>query len=330
MGQTLSEPVVEKHTTADEDERIAYGASAMQGWRISMEDAHTTILKMDGSKTGKHISFFAVFDGHGGPSVAKYSGQEVHQRIAREDAYANGDYAAALKAGFLGTDEDLRADASFQHDPSGCTAVACIITDDWRIFVGNAGDSRAVLSANGVVVPLSFDHKPVNPEESERIYNAGGFVEFGRVNGNLALSRAIGDFEFKLDPNLPAEKHIVTANPDITERQLLDTDEFVVVACDGIWDCMSNQEVVDFVRQKIARGVDIPQICEALMDHCLAPDSELGGVGCDNMTVVIVALLKGRTKEQWAKDIASKVQLTDTPPVNGTPDGVQEGNASKS
>ncbi|KAI8589732.1 phosphatase 2C-domain-containing protein [Geranomyces variabilis] len=316
MGQTLSEPVVEKHTTEDEDERIAYGASAMQGWRISMEDAHTTILKMDGP-SGKHISFFAVYDGHGGPNVAKYSGAEVHQRIAQEESFAKGDYQAALKAGFLGTDDDLRADASFQHDPSGCTAVAVLITDDWRIIVANAGDSRAVLSANGTVVPLSFDHKPVNPEESQRISAAGGFVEFGRVNGNLALSRAIGDFEFKQNTNLPAEQQVVTANPDITERQLLDTDEFVVVACDGIWDCMSNQEVVDFVRKKIAQGVDIPQICEAIMDHCLAPDSELGGVGCDNMTVVIMALLKGRTKQQWAQEVASKVQLTDDASPNG-------------
>ncbi|KAJ3014574.1 Protein phosphatase 2C 2 [Thoreauomyces humboldtii] len=302
MGQTLSEPVTEKHTTADEDERIAYGASAMQGWRISMEDAHTTILRMPDSD--KHISFFAVFDGHGGSNVAKYSGQHVHERVAKEDAYAKGDYAAALKAGFLGTDVDLRADERLQNDPSGCTAVAALITDDWRIFVSNAGDSRAVLSANGTAVPLSFDHKPVNPEETQRIVAAGGFVEFGRVNGNLALSRAIGDFEFKQNGSLPAEQQIVTVNPDITERKLLDTDEFVVVACDGIWDCMSNQEVVDFVRQKVVDGLKIQEICEAMMTICLALDSELGGVGCDNMTVVIVALLKGRSTEQWAVDVA--------------------------
>ncbi|KAJ3009920.1 Protein phosphatase 2C 2 [Thoreauomyces humboldtii] len=314
MGQTLSEPVTEKHSSADEDERIAYGASAMQGWRISMEDAHTTILKMTApDSSSKHISFFAVFDGHGGSNVAKYSGENVHNRVAAEPHFYDADaadYASALKNGFLGIDTDLRKDDRFNNDPSGCTAVAAIITDDWRIIVGNAGDSRAVLSANGVAVPLSFDHKPVNPEETQRITAAGGFVEFGRVNGNLALSRAIGDFEFKKSSNLPAEQQVVTANPDVTERKLLDTDEFVVVACDGIWDCMSNQQVVDFVRQKVVAGLSLQQICETMMEHCLASASDLGGVGCDNMTVVVVALTKshGGSKDKWAEEVATRAK----------------------
>ncbi|KAJ3284216.1 Protein phosphatase 2C 2 [Borealophlyctis nickersoniae] len=321
MGQTLSEPVVEKHTSEDKDDRLIYGASAMQGWRISMEDAHTTILKLEDAKTGRHLSFFAVYDGHGGQSVARYSGQKLHQRIVNDENYKSGNYAVAIKQGFLGTDTDLRADPDFANDPSGCTAVTALITDDWRILVGNAGDSRAVLSANGQAFALSHDHKPVNPEESARIIAAGGFVEFGRVNGNLALSRAIGDFEFKQNQNLPPEQQIVTANPDIIERKLADTDEFVVIACDGIWDCMTNQDVVDFVRTRVAQGQELGAICEALMDHCLAPDSELGGVGCDNMTVVIVGLLKGfKNKEEWYESIKRKVE------ANGPVDGAAAGN----
>jgi protein phosphatase 2C family protein 2/3 len=70
-------------------------------------------------------------------------------------------------------------------------------------------------------------------EETQRITAAGGFVEFGRVNGNLALSRAFGDFDFKKSEDLPPENQIVTANPEILERQLVDGDEFIVVACDG-------------------------------------------------------------------------------------------------
>lgn len=80
---------------------------------------------------------------------------------------------------------------------------------------------------------MSYDHKPQNQEEIKRIINAGGFVEFGRVNGNLALSRAIGDFEFKQNANLPAELQAVTANPDIMDVQLTEADEFMVMACDG-------------------------------------------------------------------------------------------------
>ncbi|KAI9004682.1 phosphatase 2C-like domain-containing protein [Gaertneriomyces semiglobifer] len=305
MGQTLSEPVTDKHSSEGKDERLWYGASAMQGWRISMEDAHTTILKLPSDDNpAKHVSFFAVYDGHGGRGVAVYSGDRLHQNIMRCEEYKQGDYKSALKAGFLGTDADLRSDPELQRDPSGCTAVAALITDDWRILVGNAGDSRAVLSSNGKAVPLSFDHKPVNPGESQRIIAAGGFVEFGRVNGNLALSRAIGDFEFKNNKNLPPEQQVVTANPDILERQLTDEDEFVVIACDGIWDCMTNQEVVSFVRQRINKGLtNLSTVAEQLMDHCLSSDSELGGVGCDNMTVVIVALVKGKGVDRWKADI---------------------------
>lgn len=59
------------------------------------------------------------------------------------------------------------------------------------------GDSRAILSVNGLAEPLSYDHKPANEAEAARIIAAGGWVEFNRVNGNLALSRALGDFIFK-------------------------------------------------------------------------------------------------------------------------------------
>ena len=72
------------------------------------------------------------------------------------------------------------------------------------------------------------------PAEKARIQAAGGFVDFGRVNGNLALSRAIGDFEFKKSADLPPEQQIVTAFPDVTEHELGEDDEFLVVACDGM------------------------------------------------------------------------------------------------
>lgn len=98
---------------------------------------------------------------------------------------------------------------------------------------GNAGDSRSVLGIKGRAKPLSFDHKPQNEGEKARICAAGGFVDFGRVNGNLALSRAIGDFEFKKSADLPPEQQIVTAYPDVTVHEISDDDEFLVIACDG-------------------------------------------------------------------------------------------------
>ena len=85
----------------------------------------------------------------------------------------------------------------------------------------------------------------------------------------------------------------------MTERQLTPDDEFFVMACDGIWDCFSNQQVVNFVREGIARGDNLDHICENLMDHCLAPKSNLSGIGCDNMTLLVIGLPLGESKEAW-------------------------------
>lgn len=81
----------------------------------------------------------------------------------------------------------------------------------------------------------------------------------------------------------------------------------MVLACDGIWDCMTNQQVVDFVRDGIKQKKSLKEICEELMDECLADHSDIGGVGCDNMTVIIVALLQGKTSDQWFEHIGEKV-----------------------
>lgn len=321
MGQTLSEPVKEKHTSFGEDDTLVYGISEMQGWRISMEDAHATILNLDEKTGDEKASFFAVYDGHGGATVAKYTGETLHTRLAATEEYKAGKYEEALKRAFLATDEDLRANPAFANDPSGCTAVAALLvagpTQDTtsqqektarRILVANAGDSRSVLSVKGESKAMSQDHKPGNKGENARIVAAGGFVELGRVNGNLALSRAIGDFEFKQNYSLEPEQQIVTADPEIISHDIDGEEEFLVVACDGIWDCLSSQQVVDFVRRQIANGKDLKDICEEAIDRCLAPDSQIGGVGCDNMTICIVALLGGKTKEQWYAWVKDRVE----------------------
>lgn len=89
----------------------------------------------------------------------------------------------------------------------------------------------------------------------KRISAAGGWVEFNRVNGNLALSRALGDFVFKRNETKKAEEQIVTALPDIEIKDITKDHEFLVLACDGIWDVMSNEEVLDFVRERIAQSI---------------------------------------------------------------------------
>ncbi|KAF8133793.1 PP2C-domain-containing protein [Boletus edulis] len=280
----------------------------MQGWRITMEDAHAAVLTLKEGTKEKN-SFFGVYDGHGGSTVAKFAGKNVHKRLLAEEAYRKKRYDEAMKRAFLGTDEDLLADPAHTRDPSGCTAVAALLTHDNKIYVANAGDSRSVISVKGEVKPLSYDHKPSNDTERARIVGAGGYIEFGRVNGNLALSRALGDFEFKKNYSLIPQKQAITSDPDVTVHEITNEDEFLVLACDGIWDCLTSQQVVDVIRLKISEGKELSEIGEAICEHCLAPDTSSGtGIGCDNMTVLIVAILNGKTKQEWYDWITDRVK----------------------
>ncbi|RMJ28032.1 phosphatase 2C [Aspergillus sp. HF37] len=293
-----------------------------------MEDAHSAVLDLrakhanaidEPTEPDKRLALFGVFDGHGGDKVALFAGENIHKIVARQESFANGDIEQALKDGFLATDRAILEDPKYEEEVSGCTSAVSIISKH-KIWVANAGDSRSVLGVKGRSKPLSFDHKPQNEGEKARISAAGGFVDFGRVNGNLALSRAIGDFEFKKTAELSPEQQIVTAYPDVTVHELSDDDEFLVIACDGIWDCQSSQSVIEFVRRGIAARQDLYRICENMMDNCLASNSETGGVGCDNMTMVVVGLLNGRSKEEWYNQIAQRVAEGDGPSeFRGTP-----------
>merc|ERR1712224_553609 len=102
---------------------------------------------------------------------------------------------------------------------AGCTVNIVLIVDN-TIYCANAGDSRAYLFSNGKVIPLSRDHKPENLEERRRITAAGGFIQNGRVNGNLNLSRAVGDLEYKKVKGKKPSEQPISALPDIEKRKL--------------------------------------------------------------------------------------------------------------
>lgn len=296
MGQTLSEPVTTKDTKELENHLVKVGSSCMQGWRINMEDAHTHIL---GLADEEDSAFFAVYDGHGGAKVAQYAGEHLHETIIDQTAYKRGDLTTAMRDAFLMIDNNMKNDENLKDELAGTTAIV-VIMKEGKLHTANVGDSRGVVSISGHARALSQDHKPCLEEETNRIIAAGGWVEFNRVNGNLALSRALGDFIFKRNDSKAPEEQIVTALPDITVTDITPETEFLVLACDGIWDVLTNQEVVDFIRPRIAQKMDPAQICEELMTRCLAPDCQMGGLGCDNMTVVLVCLLQNKTYEHLA------------------------------
>ncbi|GJQ67351.1 hypothetical protein Trydic_g19493, partial [Trypoxylus dichotomus] len=181
----------------------------------------------------------------------------------------------------------------------GTTAVVALVKGN-KLYVANAGDSRCVLCRNGEAIEMSKDHKPEDKPEYNRIKKAGSEVSSdGRVDDGLNLSRAIGDHAYKKQKDLSEREQAVIALPDVKTLTLEpNQDEFMVLACDGIWNVLSSQEVVEFVRSRIQKGHEkISTICEELFDHCLAPDaSYFDDKGCDNMTVVIVQF-----KSKWQR-----------------------------
>ncbi|KAG8536741.1 hypothetical protein GDO81_025765, partial [Engystomops pustulosus] len=156
-------------------------------------------------------------------------------------------------------DEEMMPGMDGKEEPgsdSGTTAVVALIRGK-QLIVANAGDSRCVLSEGGKAVDMSYDHKPEDELELARIKNAGGKVTMdGRVNGGLNLSRAIGDHFYKRNRNLPPEEQMISALPDIKVLTLNEEHEFMVIACDGIWNVMSSQEVVDFIQERINQPDD--------------------------------------------------------------------------
>ena len=118
---------------------------------------------------------------------------------------------------------------------SGCTACVALIRGNY-LHVANAGDSRCVVSRDGVAIDMSIDHKPEDDVERNRIEKAGGHVTAdGRVNGGLNLSRALGDHTYKETEGLPLKEQMISPEPDVKKLELTEKDEFLIVACDGIW-----------------------------------------------------------------------------------------------
>lgn len=253
----------------------------MQGWRLNMEDAHITDADF-----GPEMSLFAVFDGHGGPEVAKYCERHFGPELKKNPNFEKGRYDAALKDTFLKMDEllltnegqaelrSLKADGEPSESCAGCTANVVLLVGN-TVYIANAGDSRAILWSGGRVIALSEDHKPENEIERNRINQAGGFIIEGRVNGNLNLSRAIGDLEYKKNPGLKQTEQLISAEPDIVSRELTSEDEFIVMGCDGVWEILTGLEICTIVDERFSGSKDgkVSAVVEEILDRSLAPDT---------------------------------------------------------
>ncbi|SBS85836.1 protein phosphatase PPM2, putative [Plasmodium malariae] len=182
----------------------------------------------------------------------------------------------------------------------GSTAIVAVILKGYLI-VANAGDSRAIVCFNGNSLGMSTDHKPHLQEEETRIKKAGGYISNGRVDGNLNLTRAIGDLHYKRDPFLPQKDQKISAFPEVTCVTLTPDDEFLFLACDGIWDCKDGQDVVGFVKTRLEKFEE-PTNEETHMEKIGNHEKNITSATSDN----IVSSVKNDEENKW-KDIENNL-----------------------
>ena len=309
-------PTLEFHHRLEENAHYKVAVSEMQGWRNNMEDSDHCKL---GIRDKVDEAQFGVFDGHGGDFVAKVCGTKVHTDIEEQREYNKGEFHTAIQKGFIQTDKELlEADEDERpgrNDFTGSTAVFAIIGNK-KLYCGNIGDSRAVACVYGHPYQVSIEHKPWSQEEMDRVARAGGFIRDGRVNGNLALCRALGDFYFKKSKKLATQDQMVCCFPDVTVRDVTPDYEFLILACDGIWDVYTNREAVNFVRDRIADGVKLEDICHQMLLTVCAPESTFTGLGADNMTLIIVLMKHGGSEEEARKKCFRPPIFPPPPPMN--------------
>ncbi|XP_029699334.1 integrin-linked kinase-associated serine/threonine phosphatase 2C isoform X1 [Takifugu rubripes] len=288
--------------------------AARRGERDEMQDAHVLLPDMGACLAALphnvcRVSYFAVFDGHGGARASQFAAENLHQILAkkfpvRETENVDGLIRKCLLDTFRQTDEDFLKKASSQKPAwkDGST-VTCLLAVDDVVYVANLGDSRAVLcrmessGAGGgqkpVTLALSKEHNPTIYEERMRIQKAGGTVRDGRVLGVLEVSRSIGDGQYK--------RCGVISTPDLRRCRLTANDRFIILACHGLFKVFSADEAVKFVLSVLQEATVVQRtgLVEAELTEeelryeaaCQQLASEAVRRGCaDNVTVILVSL----------------------------------------
>lgn len=258
-----------------EDGKLSCGYSSFRGKRVSMEDFFDVKMSKINEKT---ICFFGVFDGHGGSRAAEYLKQHLFENLMKHPQFMT-DTKLAISETYKQTDKDFLDAEKDTFRDDGSTASTAVLVGN-RLYVANVGDSRAVISKAGKAIPLSEDHKPNRVDERKRIENAGGVVMWAgtwRVGGVLAMSRAFGNRMLK---------QFVVAEPEIQEEEVNEELELLVLASDGLWDVVPNEDAVS-----IALGEEEPEAAARKLT-----ETAFSRGSADNITCIVVRFHHDRTE----------------------------------
>ena len=229
------------------NQHVRAACSSSQGYRSEQEDAHALALSLHPAVP----MLFGVFDGHGGNQASIYLKDHLADSIKE---LADPWDEKQIENAVLDLDDAFLKTADANHGSTACFALVRPSEDTpggLTVKVANVGDSRALLvKRDGSYEALSKDHKPSDPPEMQRIKNAQGWVDANRVNGNLAVSRAIGDSMYKTQPALTRTQQKVIAQPDFMTAELR-PDDVLLMCCDGVYEQMSWGDVASVVHTEV-------------------------------------------------------------------------------
>ncbi|KAE8687288.1 putative protein phosphatase 2C 25 [Hibiscus syriacus] len=257
-----------------EREGDGYSVYCKRGRREAMEDRFSASVELQGDSKQ---AFFGVFDGHGGAKAAEFVAQKLEKNIVDEIERRDlSKVKEAVKEGYMKTDAEF-----LKEDISGGTCCVTALIKNGNLIVSNAGDCRAVMSRAGVAEALTSDHRPSREDERNRIETSGGYVDLcrgvWRIQGCLAVSRGIGDQHLK---------QWVISEPETKIIGIESECEFLILASDGLWDKVSNQEAVDIARPSCL-GISKQNAlgaCKKLVDLSVSRGSS------DDVSVMLVQL----------------------------------------
>jgi protein phosphatase 2C family protein 2/3 len=296
-------------------------------------------------KTWPKISYFAIFDGHGGEGCSTFL-KDNYLKYLTENANFPFDIKTSMIEAFQKAEEEFikqKCKSAEEFDNSGSCALVCILLDN-KVYISNIGDSRAIMSMSGgtKIKQLSIDHKPNNPKEFERAIKNGSkiyidnddpdrdisklvFIKdksefekykneveeviFREYPSDLAVMRTIGDVKVK-NKEYGGNPGTIISIPEIFIYDISNTEDFIVMGCDGIFDDLSNQDVVEaawyiYKNRSKTKNYDIHELtqeaCDMIIKYGLEKETS------DNLSCIIIGLegLEKYLKNKIAKDKVS-------------------------
>ena len=263
---------VKKSTSVIE---YAYKEDQNRQYKENMEDKAKSI---DNFTNSKNQSLFMLFDGHGGDEVSKYL-QRNFDTVYRKNLNNNisdTSIESALKSSFIEIDSQIKTLHCPSTGSTGCVAhIVRYSESSYKVYVANIGDTRCSLISPVSFQRLSYDDKASDQKEKERVISLGGTVTNDRVNGELMLTRAFGDYDLK-DKGVISEPHVVSKEIDVNVK-----NQFLILACDGIWDVLSEDDIMQII---MFNNKESGELAKNIMKSALSREA------WDNLSIFVIKL----------------------------------------